>query len=67
MYQINPTEMLSERHATLLREAEERRLARRLRARSPQRSPRTESGRIRAGFRRAVASWGGTSIPFFRA
>ena len=67
MYQINPMEMLSERHAALLREAEERRLARRLRARSPQRSPRTESRRPGAGFRRAVASWGETSIPFFRA
>ena len=67
MYQINPMEMLSERHAALLREAEERRLARRLRARSPRRLPLTGSGRPGDGFRRAVASWGGTSIPFFRA
>ncbi len=62
MYQINATEMMRERQAALLREAEERRLARRLRAR---RSPRTQS--LVAGFRRAVASWGETSIPFFRA
>ena len=66
MYQINPTEMLHERHAGLLREAAERRLARRLRARGPQRSPRTEGGRLGAGFLRAVASWGATSISFFR-
>ena len=67
MYQINPTEMLRERHAGLLREAEERRLARRLRDGSLRRSPRTESGRLGTGFRQAVASWGVTSIPFFRA
>ena len=66
MYQINPTEMLRERHAGLLREAAERRLARQLRARGPQRSPRIEGGRLGAGFLRAVASWGPTSIPFFR-
>ena len=65
MNQINPTEMLRERHAVLLREAEERRLARRLR--SSRRSPRTEGGPLGAGFLRAVALWGGTSIPFFRA
>ena len=47
MNQINPTEMLRERHAGLLREAEERRLARRLR--SPQGSPRTEGGRLGPG------------------
>ena len=67
MYQINPTEMLRERHGALLREAEERRLARQLRWRSPRRLPLTGSGRPGAGFLRAVASWGGTSIPFFRA
>jgi hypothetical protein len=65
MYQINPTEMVRERQVALLREADERRLARRLRASGPRRSLRTES--LGAGFRRAVASWGETSIPFFRA
>ena len=39
MYQINPTEMLRERHAGLLREAEDRRLARRLGNGSLRRSP----------------------------
>jgi urease accessory protein UreF len=67
MYQINPTEMFRERQLALLREAEERRLARRLRASRPRRSSRTESRRIGAGFRRAIASWERTSIPFFRA
>ena len=51
MYQTNLTEMFRERQLALLREAEDRRLAFRLRAR----------------FRRAIASWGRTGIPFFRA
>ncbi len=51
MYQTNLTEMFHERQLALLRETEHRRLARRL----------------RAGFRRAIASWGRTGIPFFRA
>ena len=67
MYQTNLTEMFRERQLTLLHEAENRRLARRLRAARPQRSSRTEGGRPGAGFRRAIASWGRTSIPFFRA
>jgi hypothetical protein len=68
MYQTNLTEMFRERQLALLREAEDRRLARRLRAVRPQRSSRTESRRPGAGlFRRAIASWGRTSIPFFRA
>jgi urease accessory protein UreF len=67
MYQTNPTEMFREYQLALLREAEDRRLARRLRAARPQRSSRTKSRRPGAGFRRAIASWGRTSIPFFRA
>jgi hypothetical protein len=67
MYQANLTETFRERQFTLLREAEDRRLARRLRAARPQRSSRTESRWPGAGFRRAIASWGRTSIPFFRA
>jgi hypothetical protein len=51
MYQTNLTESFRERQLALLREAEDRRLALRL----------------RAGFRRAIASWGRTGIPFFRA
>jgi hypothetical protein len=67
MYQTNPTEMFHERQLALLREAEDRRLARQLRAVRPQMPSRTESRRPGAGFRRAIASWGRTSIPFFRA
>jgi urease accessory protein UreF len=71
MYQTNLTEMFRERQLALLREAEDRRLARRLarrlRAARPQRSSRTESRRPGAGFRRTIASWERTSIPFFRA
>jgi hypothetical protein len=61
MNQNNPTEMFRERQLALLREADDRHLARRLRkARS---KPRGE--RRMAGFQRAFAMWGRTSIPFF--
>ncbi len=66
MYQINATEMFRERQLLLLGEAENRRLARQMRVTRPQRSARTGHGRPGAGFRRAIASWGRTSIPFFR-
>jgi hypothetical protein len=62
MNQINPTEMFRERQLELLREVENRRLARRLREGS-QGHPQRE--RRMAGFRRVVAMWGRTSIPFF--
>jgi hypothetical protein len=62
MNQINPTEMFRDRQLVLLREVENRRLARQLREGSKG-HPRSE-GRM-AGFRRAVALWGRTSIPFF--
>jgi hypothetical protein len=67
MYQINATEMFRERQLGLLREAENRRLARHLWVTRPQMSPRTGRGRPGTGFRRAIALWGRTSIPFFRA
>ncbi len=63
MQQTNPTEMFRERQLTLLREAEDRRLARRLREARSSGHPRGE--RRMAGFRRALALWGRTSIPFF--
>ena len=51
MYQTNPTEMFRERHLALLREAEERRIARRLwKARSkghPRSEPRAEHSWLR--------------------
>lgn len=59
MYQTNPTEMFRERQLALLREAEERRLARKL-------SPRDGRRRM-AAFRRAISLWGRTGVPFFRA
>jgi hypothetical protein len=62
MNQINPTEMFRERQLALLGEVENRRLARRLREGSKG-HPRSE--RRLAGFSRAVALWGRTSIPFF--
>ena len=65
MHQTNPTEMFRERQLALLREAEDRRPARRLRAAHSKRSPRSDQRM--AVFRRAVALWRGTSIPFFRA
>ncbi len=65
MYHSNPTEIVSERHLALLREAEDRRLARRLRAARSKRNPRSD--RRITGFRRAIALWGRTSIPFFKA
>jgi hypothetical protein len=63
MQQTNMTEMFRERHVTLLREAEDRRLARRLRKARSKGHPRSE--RRMAGFGRAIALWGRTSIPFF--
>ena len=65
MHQTNPTETFRERQLALLREAEERRLARRLRRARSKRSPRSD--RRAAGLLRAIALWGRTGIPFFRA
>jgi hypothetical protein len=65
MHQTNPTEMFRERQLALLREAEDRRRARRLRAAHSKRSPRSDQRK--AGFRRAVALWGRISTPFLRA
>ncbi len=63
MQQTNPTEMFRERQLMLLRDAEDRRLARLLREARSNGHPRSE-GRM-AGFGRAIAMWGRTSIPFF--
>ncbi len=65
MHQTNPTKMDRERQLALLREAEERRLARQLRAARSKGHPRSE--RRMARFRRAIALWGRTSNPFFEA
>jgi hypothetical protein len=65
MYQTNPTEMFRERQLALLREADGRRLARRLRAARSKEHPQSEQRM--AGFQRAIALWGRTSTPFFSA
>jgi hypothetical protein len=62
MYQSNPTEILRERHLALLRAAEDRRLARRLRA--ARKEGRHQSERRLAVLERAIALWGRISIPF---
>jgi hypothetical protein len=58
MYQANPTEMFRERQVALVREAEDRRLARRRRRRRRASASKSEgpwSERQLAGFRRAIA------------
>jgi hypothetical protein len=66
MYQTNATEIVRERQLALLHEAEDQRLARRLRAARSKERPRSER-RMVGSFGRAIALWGQTSIPFFRA
>jgi hypothetical protein len=63
IYQTNPTEMFRERQLLLLSEAENRHLARQLRKAHSEGHHRSEERM--AGFRRAIALWGRTSIPFF--
>jgi hypothetical protein len=60
----NPTELFYERQE-VLREARDTHLARQLRAVRSKGSPRSE--RRMASFGRALALWGRTSVPFFRA
>ncbi len=59
------TESYYDRHLALVHEAEDRRLARPLRAARSERSPRSD--RRITGFRWAIALWGRTSTPFFKA
>jgi len=68
MYGINPTELWRERQTLLLREARIRSLARQLRRnRGARGASGTESRWRRRGFGRAIAMWGHTNVPFFRA
>ena len=60
----NPTELYYERQE-LLREARDAHLARQLRVVRSKGSPRSE--RRMASLGRAIALWGRTSVPFFRA
>ncbi len=67
MYQLNEIDLWHERSHELLREAENGRLARRLRALRSKRAPRTTNGHQSSPLRRAAALWGRTSVPFLRA
>ncbi len=68
MYEINPTELWRERQTLLLREAHNRSLIRQLRRnRRARGASRTESGWRLTRFGRAIAMWGHTNVPFFRA
>jgi hypothetical protein len=69
MYITNehPTELYYRRNGLLLKEAENAHLARQLRAARRMGAPEKGSDRRMAGLRRAIALWGRTSVPFFRA
>jgi hypothetical protein len=67
MYEIYPTALLRERQLALLREAEERRHARRIRRARRRQSSRDGSRPRTAALKRAISWWGRTSVPFFRA
>jgi hypothetical protein len=67
MYQLNEIDLWGERSHELLREAENERLARQLRAPRSERAYRTTHGRGISPLRRAAALWGRTGVPFFRA
>ena len=67
MYEIFPTEVWRERHLALLREAEERRHVRQMRRSRSQRYSQTGSQPRAVALGRVIASWGRTSVPFFRA
>jgi hypothetical protein len=58
MHQTNLTEIFREHQLALLREAEDRRLVRRLRVTPPQRPSRTGRRRLGAGFRREISPRG---------
>jgi hypothetical protein len=64
---LSDLELYNRRHEELLREAEDRRLARRLRQEHPRRISETKSRRRKTRLHRMTALWGRTSVPFFRA
>ena len=65
---LHELELWNRQHEDLLREAENGRLARRLREEQrPRRSFRSGSVRRMAGLGRAIGLWGRISTPFFRA
>jgi hypothetical protein len=67
MYRLNEIDLWREGSHELLLEAENERLARRLRAPRSERAPRSTHGSRISPLRRATALWNRTSVPFFRA
>jgi hypothetical protein len=67
MYYFHPTKDWRERHIALLREAEERRHVRQLRRTRRRKSSRDGIRSHTAALGRVIASWGRTSVPFFRS
>jgi hypothetical protein len=64
---LTELELYNRRHKELLQEAEDRRLARRLRQEHPRRMSETKSRRRKSRLHRMSAIWGRTGVPFFRA
>jgi hypothetical protein len=67
MYQLNETNLWNQHHHDLLREAQDERLARQLRASRRKRDRGTGNGWQSSALRRTAAVWSRTSVPFFRA
>jgi hypothetical protein len=63
----HPTELYYRRHELLLQEAGDARVPREVRASRQKAAPKKGSDRHVAGLQRAIALWGRTSVPFFRA
>jgi len=63
----HPAELLHERQVVLMREVRDARLARELRAASPNDNARSRRSRWGEFVRRTIALWGRPGVPFFRA
>jgi hypothetical protein len=66
-HQFNPTELWRERQLALLREAQDRRLTRRLRKAHTKRGSGSRHEGWLARLGRTTALWERTAVPFFRA
>ncbi len=67
MYQLNEIYLWDEHHRELLRDAENERLASRLRPSRPKTDRGTGKRRHTSTLGRVATVWGRTSVPFFRA
>ena len=67
MYQLNEIYLRDQHHREMLREAENERLAKRLRASRPKVGRGTGRGLHTSALGRVAAVWSRTSVPFFRA